>query len=154
MLAVFSDSGSVMDRDEHHRDREQAEIIHRFDHTQFDAVLKFLNKLADGSGDERLHTAILNSLQAINHQGVSIMSAIADFAAKQKAYNDRTGAAIDGVVADIKALNDKITELQNSAGQVTPEDQALIDDLQVKGEALASKAEALDAQIPPPPPPG
>lgn len=82
------------------------------------------------------------------------MSVISDFAAKQKAFNDRTGAAIDGIVADIGVLNDKITELQNSAGQVTPEDQALIDDLQAKGEALASRAEALDNERPPTPPPG
>lgn len=134
--------------------RERSEIIHRFDATQFEAVLKLLNKLADGAGDERLHTAILNALQALNGKVDHIMSAISDFAAKQKAFNDRTGAAIDGIVADIKTLNDKITELQNSAGTVTPEDQALIDDLQAKGEALASKAEALDAQNPPPPPPG
>lgn len=141
-----------MDREHGHR--EQAEVIIRFDRTQFEVVDRLLNKLADGAGDERLHTAILNALQALNGKADNIMSAISDFAAKQKAFNDRTGAAIDGIVADIKTLNDKITELQNSAGTVTPEDQALIDDLQAKGETLASKAEALDAQTPPPPPPG
>lgn len=101
---------------------------------------------------ERTLTAILNTLQIIKGQGESIMTAISDFAAKQTAFNNRVGASIDGIVADVKSLNDKITELQNSAGTVTPEDQALIDDLQAKGEALAARAEALDAQTPPVPP--
>lgn len=87
----------------------------------------------------------------LNHE--ILMSAISDFAAKQKAFNDRQSAAIDGVVADVKALNDKITELQNSPGQVTPEDQALLDELQTQGEALASRMEALDSQTPPVVPP-
>jgi len=92
----------------------------------------------------------------------NIMSAISEFAAKQKAYNERQATAIDGLVSsvsgitdDVKALNDKITELQNSQGGVTPEDQALIDALQTQGEALATRLEgvsaaaaALDAQTP------
>ena len=96
-----------------------------------------------------------------------IMSAISDFAAKQKAFNERQGAAIDsavasvnGLTADVKALNDKITELQNSSGGVTPEDQALINELETQGEAVAAKAEAaaaalkaLDEQTPPVVPP-
>jgi predicted nucleic acid-binding Zn-ribbon protein len=96
-----------------------------------------------------------------------LMSVISDFAAKQQAFNQRQGAAIDGAVAslqgltdDVAALNKKIEELQNSTGGVTPEDQALIDDLQTQGDAVAQKAEslatalqALDQQTPPTPPP-
>jgi len=51
-------------------------------------------------------------------------------------------------------LNDKITELQNSQGQITPGDQALLDDLQVAGNVLADKLEALDNLTPPVPPIG
>lgn len=82
------------------------------------------------------------------------MSAISDFATKQKEFNTRQAAAVDGAVAslqgltdDVAALNKKIEELQNSSGGVTPEDQALIDDLQSQGEAVASKAEALAAAL-------
>lgn len=96
-----------------------------------------------------------------------IMSAISDFLAKQKSFNDRQAAAIDsvgtsvtGLQGDIAELNRIITELQNSSGGVTPEDQALIDQLVTQGEATAAKVEAastalseLDNQTPPVVPP-
>lgn len=79
-----------------------------------------------------------------------IMSAFTDFAAKQKAFNERQAAAMEvaatslsGLTGDIAELNRKIEDLQNSSGGVTPEDQVLIDDLQTQGEAVAAKAEAL-----------
>lgn len=88
--------------------------------------------------------------QEIRFSRKLIMSAISDFAAKQKLFNERQAAAIDqavasltGLTGDVQTLNDKITELQNSSGGVTPEDQVLIDDLQTQGEAVAAKAEAL-----------
>lgn len=91
-------------------------------------------------------------LTALTKIGADIMTAISDFATKQMAHNDRMGMAIDGIVADIVALNAKIAELQNSAGTVTPEDQALLDQLESQGDTLATKAEALDAMAPPPTP--
>lgn len=106
-------------------------------------------------------------LMSLRNLGETIMSTLTDFFAKQAAFNDRQGAAIDTVVAassgltdDVKALNDKITALQNSSGTVSPEDQATIDDLETKGEALTARSEAvaaalaaLDAQTPPAAPP-
>lgn len=83
-----------------------------------------------------------------------IMSAISDFAAKQNAFQDRVDAAILGLQGDIKSLNDKITELQNSPGTITPEDQALLDTIQGRAEKIALKLEALDALTPPTPPQG
>lgn len=95
-----------------------------------------------------------------------IMSALSDFLTKQKVFNDRQAKAIDatvdsiiGLTEDIKGLNEKITELQESSGAVTPEDQALINELEAQGEAIAVKLEAaaeglkgLDALTPPAPP--
>ena len=81
-----------------------------------------------------------------------IMSAISDFAAKQNEFNDRLSTALDGISGDIQELNDLITKLQESSGSVTPEDQALLDAAQAKGEEVAAKAEALDALTPPKPP--
>jgi hypothetical protein len=81
--------------------------------------------------------------------GEEIMSAISEFAAKQNAFNTRLDAALAGIGSDIKTLNDKIAELQGSPGEVTPEDQALLDSLQTSAEALAAKFEAVDAMTPP-----
>lgn len=95
------------------------------------------------------------------------MSNISKFLADQKAYNDRNAAALDkivasqdGLTADIKALNDKIAELQNSPGEFSAEDQILADAAEAQGKALAEKQEAvaaalevLDAQTPPVVPP-
>jgi len=77
------------------------------------------------------------------------MSAIAEFAVKQNEYNARIDAAVAGISADLVALNDKIAQLQNSAGTITPEDQATLDELQRSGQAAADKIEALDALTPP-----
>lgn len=91
------------------------------------------------------------------------MATYADYLKKQKEYNDRDDAAVEKLIAastnlagDVKFLKDTITKLQNSAGQVTAEDQALIDQLQARADAAAPKFEALtkslndlDAQTPP-----
>ena len=104
---------------------------------------------------------------AIEEIGNKIMSAISDFLSKQTAFDARQSTAIDALVAsiagvssDVDTLNAKITELQNSSGGVTPEDQASINALQEQGEALSTKLEAvstalaaLDAQTPPAVPP-
>lgn len=82
-----------------------------------------------------------------------IMSAISDFAAKQNAFNDRMDAAVAGLQGDVKTLNDQIAALQATQGQITPEDQALLDQIEQRGDAIATKLEALDALTPPTPPP-
>lgn len=100
----------------------------------------------------RLLASIETMLWNIYQQGVKIMSAISDFAAKQAQFNVRLSAAIDGVAADVASLNAKIEELQNTPGAITPEDQALLDQLQAQGEAIASRLEAVDNLTPPVPP--
>lgn len=80
------------------------------------------------------------------------MTAISEFAAKQNAHNDAIDAAVAGITDDIKVLNDTIAKLQASAGTITPEDQALLDALEVRGQTVADKLSALDALTPPPPP--
>lgn len=79
--------------------------------------------------------------------------AIVEYAAKHNAHIDRVDSAVTGLTADVEALNAKILELQNNPGPITPEDQAILDSLQARGETIAQKLEALDALTPPPAPP-
>lgn len=83
-----------------------------------------------------------------------IMTVISDFAAKQNAFNARMDASIQGLTGDVAELNRKIQELQNTSGVITPEDQALLNDLEQRGEAIAQRLEAMDAERPPAPPVG
>ncbi len=103
------------------------------------------------------------TLKDLGDMETRIMSKISEYIAAQTAFNARIGTSIDaattsvqGLSGDIETLNAKITELQNSVGAVTPEDQALLDEAQTQGEALAAKVEAaanalaaLDALTPP-----
>lgn len=84
----------------------------------------------------------------------TIMSAISDFATKQNAFNARLDTAIAGVTSDVAALNAKIEELQNTPGAITPEDQALLDEIETRSDAITTKMEALDALTPPAVPSG
>jgi hypothetical protein len=72
---------------------------------------------------------------------------------KTKAYIDAIDLSIDGVKGDITELNKTIAALQASAGQITPEDQALLDQAEVLGNAAAAKLKGVDDLTPPPAPP-
>lgn len=74
---------------------------------------------------------------------------IAAFATKQNAFMDRLEAAHTGIASDIVSLNETIAKLQNTPPVLTAEDQALLDTIQTKSEALAAKIEALDSLTPP-----
>ena len=76
------------------------------------------------------------------------MSAISDFAAKQNEFNALMAAGLDGIQTDLAALKALIEQLQNSAGQITPEDQALLDQIQSQTEAMAGRVQEIDAQTP------
>lgn len=92
---------------------------------------------------------INDQLAKLIEENKNIMSAISEYGVKAKSYFDRLNASIDGIVGDIKGLNDLIKKLQDSSGQSAPEDKKILDDLQNMGEAVAVKAEALDAMTPP-----
>lgn len=88
-------------------------------------------------------------LSRILHKLEAIMSKISDFAAAMNAFTDRQDAAVSGLQADVQFLKDEIAALQNSAGQITPEDQALLDAIQARASGVADKLDALDAMTPP-----
>lgn len=97
--------------------------------------------IRDASADKNLLNALANIL---NLQEL-IMTKISDTMDAQRAAFTRLDSALSGLTGDVQALNDKIVELQGTAGQVTPEDQALLDEMQAMSETLVTKFEALDA---------
>lgn len=111
-----------------------------------DAVINMVRVLESSS---HVH----HQLDSIEQKVTNIMSAISDFVGRQNAFNDRLDAAVDGVAADVQQLKALIEKLQNSPGQITPEDQALLDQLETRVGAAVTKLEALDAMTPPEPPP-
>lgn len=89
----------------------------------------------------------------LGQQVENIMTKISEFADQMKAFSDRQEKAVSDLQDDVKFLTDKIAELQNSAGQITPEDQASLDALQARASAISDKLDALDALTPPVVPP-
>lgn len=81
------------------------------------------------------------------------MTAISEFTGKLNAFFDRQDTAITGIKGDLQFLKDTIAALQASSGQVTPEDQALIDAAEARVDAATTKVEGLDAETPPVAPP-
>lgn len=96
----------------------------------------------------RLHGEIVTK-QDLLALGENIMSAISEFAAKQKTFNDRLDAAVSGITGDIQSLNSTIEKLQGTAGAITPEDQTLLDEIEARSDAITKKLENLDAMNPP-----
>lgn len=83
----------------------------------------------------------------------SYKEAIQAYGAAATAFSTRISAGIDGIAADLDALNALILQLQNNPGPISPEDQAILDSAVAAGEALAARVEALDAINPPAVPP-
>lgn len=81
------------------------------------------------------------------------MSAISTFSDSVNNAFDTLGNSVEGITADITDLKKQIEALQNSAGQISAEDQALLDGIQARATAIADKVKALDALTEQPPVP-
>lgn len=115
-----------------------------------------------------IHLATKEDLDNLQTLLMPLIDDFRKFATDQKAFNDRQAVAIDslvnsinGLTTDVQTLDDKITALENAAGNAeTPDDvkaligevAALSDSNTTKAEAAAQAAQALDAQTPPPTP--
>lgn len=94
---------------------------------------------------------VWQNYQILKNQSFMATS-IQAFAAAQNEFNDKIDKAITGLEGDIATLNATIEKLQSTPGTITPEDQALLDQLQARGKTIADKLDALDALTPPTPP--
>lgn len=81
------------------------------------------------------------------------MTAVSDFAAKVTTAFTDIASHVDGLKADVDGLKAQIQKLQDSAGTLTPEDQALLDGIQAQAESAAAKLHDLDAATETPPAP-
>ena len=81
------------------------------------------------------------------------MEAIQTFATRVTEKFNAIEASVDGIVTDIADLKQQITDLQNSPGKITPEDQAALDNIELLVGSTADKVAALDAATSKPPTP-
>jgi len=92
----------------------------------------------------------LDDESILNHSiGDRIMEAIQAFAGRVKASFQQIGASIDGVQADVTELKRIITELQNSPGTISAEDQASLDEAEALAGGLVTRLADLDAATAP-----
>ncbi len=103
--------------------------------------------------DQQLLIEVRALLMELTSLGEQLMSAISDYKTAVDAHLARIGTSVDGLTQDIKTLNDKITEINNNPGPISPEDQKLLDDSLTTLKGVADKLEALDSLTPPPAPP-
>ena len=83
----------------------------------------------------------------MGHNKRNIMAeAIQAFAGRVNTFLDEIGTSVDGIQGDVTELKRLIKELQDSAGQVTPEDQATINAIESRIGTLAGKVKSLDEQ--------
>lgn len=83
-------------------------------------------------------------------------SAISAFAASEGAVLNSLATAITAVGVGVIALDALITQLQNSPGNISPADQALLDQIQAQSNALVTQVNAISTTAPGTviPPPG
>lgn len=74
--------------------------------------------------------------------------ALKDSLEQLKADNTAIRESVDNIAADIAALDAKITQLQNSPGTISPEDQALLDEIVGLSAGLKTKVADVAASHP------
>lgn len=90
----------------------------------------------------------LNRLEErIRHMNAQLQS----FATAAQNTLNKVNADLDAIVSGITALNDKIQALQNSQGQLGPDDQEALDGIVAQAQALADKADAIEQPLLPNP---
>ncbi len=77
-----------------------------------------------------------------------IMTKVSDSIGRQNARLDKIEQAVTGITGDVTQLKDLVRQLQSTQGEITPEDQALLDQIEARTEALSQRLEALDAENP------
>lgn len=91
------------------------------------------------SEHEQLEALLNTVIQKENE----IMSAITDFAAKEKVSLAGIASTLDSIAAGVAALDVLIQNFQNSTGTLSAADQTALDEISAASTALATKATAI-----------
>lgn len=81
------------------------------------------------------------------------MSKVSDFAQQEGAKLTEIQGAVGSIATGVKNLDDLINQLQNTPGEITPEDQALLDQIQAQSNDLLAQVQAIDTAAPAKPTP-
>ena len=82
----------------------------------------------------------------------NMAAAISAFKAAVDQAFAQVNSNLDNIQADEASLAQKITDLQNSPGAITPEDQAALDEIQALSGQLADAASTFPPPVPAPAP--
>lgn len=72
------------------------------------------------------------------------MSVISDFAARVTQQFADINTEVEGITGDITSLKAKIEQLQNSTGEISAEDQALLNSIENLAGNVATKLKGLN----------
>jgi len=145
----------------HHCEEEEKILAIRENTEASKSLLAWLQQQVDSESlNKKLEELKASIESAILRTETKIMSALTDFADRVETVFGSIGTSVDGIVesiaginTDVQQLKQQITDLQNSGGAITPEDQARLDTIETGVNALATKTAAaatvaseLDAQ--------
>lgn len=83
------------------------------------------------------------------NQKEQIMTKVQETADRMEALFAEQKAGLEDIQGDIKFLTDKIAEIQNSPGTLSPEDQAALDAMEAKAAEVTNNIKTLASQTPP-----
>lgn len=95
---------------------------------------------------DKLNTQLL--LTELIERVKNMATKIAEFAASVQTSFDGISADLDAINTGIAKLDDLIRQLQSTPGAITPEDQALLDQIQTTVASLKTKADSIDLTPP------
>lgn len=93
---------------------------------------------------DRTITVIEKQTELITNQITHMGNELDDYIAAQKAANERISAALEGVTGDVARLKELIEQL--TAGEVSNDQKAALQELSATAGSIVSKLEALDAE--------
>lgn len=92
---------------------------------------------------------VLSKLMDLSKQGELVMATISEYIAKQDEYNAQMDKTLGNLRKDIEKLNGTIQKLQTTNGEITAEDQSLLDKAQANTEKLLKAMGELDQMTAP-----